>query len=227
MVTTNASVPDGIKGFEPHIAENILTVDFVADPSRTNRRPIGSRIADVELIVGDDSTAIDANASFSDPDGDILMFSGESSDTMVVRTMLSTSSSDTIFISPVGAGEAVVDVIATDPSGFQATQAIKIVVLSNFDIEIVFVDGVSPDHQAVFERAERTWESIITRGIEFVDFSENPYPAGQCMLGQPAVTDTIQALRIFAQMANIDGPLGTLAAAGPCARHLRRKARNR
>ncbi len=85
-----------------------------------------------------------------------------------------------------------------------------------FNIELVFVDnGTQAQDDAVRQAAQR-WESFITLDVPDVDFSTNPFPGSQCAQGQPLVTDTVDDVRIYVRIEDIDGPGGTLAQAGPC-----------
>lgn len=85
-----------------------------------------------------------------------------------------------------------------------------------YNIEVVFIDhGTEAQDAAVVQAAER-WMSIITTDIIDNDFSENPYEADTCIAGQPLIDDTVDDLRIYVSIVEIDGPSGVLARAGPC-----------
>ena len=85
-----------------------------------------------------------------------------------------------------------------------------------YDIEVVFIDhGTEAQDAAVIQAAER-WMSIITTDITDSDFSSDPYEADTCITGQPLVDDTVDDLRIYVSIVEIDGPSGVLARAGPC-----------
>jgi hypothetical protein len=85
-----------------------------------------------------------------------------------------------------------------------------------FNIEVVFIDhGTASQDAAVTQAAER-WMSLIPVDLPDSDFSTNPYPAGECLEGQPAVADEVDDIRIYVSIKTIDGVSGTLAQATPC-----------
>ena len=91
-----------------------------------NRAPtaVGS-IPDQTLRPGGSPVTLDVAASFSDPDGDQLTFQVSSSDSGIVRALV--SESDLILV-PVAAGTATVTVTATDPGGLSATLNFEVTV---------------------------------------------------------------------------------------------------
>ena len=92
---------------------------------------------------------------------------------------------------------------------------------SSFDIDVVFV-GTEPSatfKQAFRDAADR-WEEIITRSLPDIDFSNQALAANRCTVGQPEVTDTVDDLRIYAKVTEIDDEGGTLAVASVCVRRL-------
>ena len=91
-----------------------------------NRAPtaVGS-IPDQTLTPGGSPVTLDVAASFSDPDGDQLTFQVSSSDSGIVRALV--SESDLILV-PVTAGTVTVTVTATDPGGLNATQTFEVTV---------------------------------------------------------------------------------------------------
>jgi hypothetical protein len=87
---------------------------------------------------------------------------------------------------------------------------------TDFRIEVVFINHGTPSQDAVFLAAADRWMSILQGELINVDFSSNPVPANQCVQGQPAVSETIDDLRIYVDIIPIDGPFATLGQAGPC-----------
>lgn len=67
--------------------------------------------------------------------------------------------------------------------------------------------------QTGITNAETKWENVITGDILNQVVNLN---AGDCGAGIPAVNETIDDILIFIKFEAIDGPGGTLAAAGPC-----------
>ena len=87
---------------------------------------------------------------------------------------------------------------------------------TDFDIEIVFITNGTPSQDAAFLGAADRWMNILRGELADVDFSSNPVPANTCIPGQPVFSGTVDDLRIYVDIKPIDGPLGTLAQAGPC-----------
>ena len=113
-------------------------------------------------------------------------------------------------------GPQQVAVSAGTNSGADATFSAA---ATDFSIELVFINNGTPSQDAVFLAAADRWMSILEGELNNVDFSSNPVPADQCVLGQPAVSGTIDDLRVFVDIIFLDGPGGTLGQAGPC--HIR------
>ena len=82
-------------------------------------------IAPVTLIAGSSAATVDLSSSFSDPDGDSLTYSAQSSDTGVVTVGVINA---TITITPVDAGVTTIIVIVQDTGGLIITQNITITV---------------------------------------------------------------------------------------------------
>ncbi len=102
-----------------------------------------------------------------------------------------------------------------DPSGVAVGGA-----PSPFQIEIVFLesasgDGFSASQKALFHKAAARWMSIITGDIPDSDFSDNPVDKWDDLLvARLFVNDTVDDLRIFAGIGDIDGAKGTLGRGG-------------
>ncbi len=85
-----------------------------------NRAPEAvDSIGAVETHIGQIAPLV-ASAHFSDPDGDLLSYTAESSDTGVVTA---TVSGDTVVVVAVTKGSATVTVTASDPGGLTARQS--------------------------------------------------------------------------------------------------------
>jgi len=108
-------------------------------------------------------------------------------------------------------GPQQVAVSAGTNSGAEATFSAA---ATDFRIELVFINHGTPSQDAVFLAAADRWMSILQGELINVDFSSNPVPANQCVLGQPAVSGTIDDLRVFVDIIPIDGPFATLGQAG-------------
>jgi hypothetical protein len=90
------------------------------------------------------------------------------------------------------------------------------VVDTDFEIEIVFINHGTPSQDAAFQSAADRWMAILDGDLTDVSFANSPVEANTCIQGQPEVFDTVDDLRIFVDIAPIDGVLGTLGQAGPC-----------
>ncbi|WP_420448365.1 Ig-like domain-containing protein [Candidatus Palauibacter sp.] len=76
------------------------------------------------LAAGDDLT-FDVSSYFSDPDGDALNYTVQSSDASVVTATVSGS---TVTITGVSVGSATVTVTTRDPGGLSAVQTVAVTV---------------------------------------------------------------------------------------------------
>ena len=102
-----------------------------------------------------------------------------------------------------------------DPSGVAVGGA-----SSPFRIELIFLesssgDGFNASHKASFHRAAARWMTIITGDIPDSDFSDNPIDRWDDLLETRIfVDDTVDDLRIFVGIVDIDGAKGTLGRGG-------------
>ena len=110
-------------------------------------------------------------------------------------------------------GPQEVTVSAVTNSGAEAAFSAD---ATDFDIELVFITHGTPSQDATFLGAADRWMNILRGELNDVDFSSNPVPANMCIRGQPAVSGTIDDLRVYVDVTPIDGPFGTLGQAGPC-----------
>lgn len=116
-------------------------------PEEQNRapNPVGT-IPALEVLPGESAT-VDVSAFFSDPDGEALTYSAESSAPEVAEASVTAS---TMTVRALAPGSSVVAVTATDPGGLTATQD---------------VDATVPN------RAPATVGSIATRTLAVGDTS--------------------------------------------------------
>ena len=98
-------------------------------------------IVPVTLIAGSSATSVDLSGNFFDPDGDILTYSAQSSDTGVVTVGVINS---TITITPMAAGVTTVIVMVQDTSGLTITQNITITVNPAPNRAPVVVETINP-----------------------------------------------------------------------------------
>ncbi len=114
-VTVTAADPDGLTATQS--AE--VTVEAANQAPET----VGT-IPPRTMTAGDEVT-VDVTPFFSDPDGDELTYTAESSDAAVVAVSVSGSS---LTVTAVAAGTATVTVTAADPGGLMATQSAEVTV---------------------------------------------------------------------------------------------------
>ena len=124
------------RGTSPLVSAGLLALTIVsaaacgdeatAPPTATpNRRPTPtSTIPPQELAAGDTLT-VDAGAYFTDPDGDALTFSAETSDAGVASVSLSDAAVTVVGVAP---GEARVTIRARDPGALQARLEFRVLV---------------------------------------------------------------------------------------------------
>ncbi len=112
-VTVSALDPEG------------LTAEQQFGVTVPNRAPgaVGT-VADL-VVWADGEVALDVAEYFTDPDGDVLEYTAESSDTTRVRVAVAGS---VVAVMGVGKGSAQVTVTATDPEGLSAQQIFAVTV---------------------------------------------------------------------------------------------------
>ena len=115
-VTVTATDPGGLSA----------TLTFEVTVGATNRTPLAlGEIPDRSLAAGGSAATLDIAGRFTDPDGDQLIYSATSSDSEVVRAVLSGTE---LVLIPVAVGTATVTVTATDPGGLSVTQTFEVTV---------------------------------------------------------------------------------------------------
>ncbi len=119
-----------------------LTSIFPLSAIADNRPPqaVGA-IVPVTLIAGSSATSVDLSGNFFDPDGDVLTYSAQSSDTGVVTVSVINA---TITITPVAAGVTTVIVMVQDTGGLTITQNITVTVNPAPNRAPVVVETINP-----------------------------------------------------------------------------------
>ncbi|MCZ0933709.1 MAG: Ig-like domain-containing protein [Gemmatimonadetes bacterium] len=111
-VTVTATDPDGLSATQD--------VDVTVT---SNRAPVPSGSIPAQNLGAGRSVSFNVARYFSDPDGDALTYSAETSNAGVVSRWLSRSN---LTLVGVAGGEATVTVTATDPGGLTGTQTIEV-----------------------------------------------------------------------------------------------------
>ncbi len=114
-VTVTATDPDGLS------ASHTISVMVQA----ANQSPVVTATIPAQTLTEGDTTTIDASGYFSDPDGDALTFSAQSSDADAATAAVDGS---VVTIIAVAEGTATVTVTATDPQAASAMQEFTVTV---------------------------------------------------------------------------------------------------
>ena len=114
-VTVTAADPDGLTATQ--------SVEVTVEAANQAPEAVGA-IPPQAMTAGDEMT-VDVTPFFSDPDGDELTYTAESSDAAVLTVSVSGSS---LTVTAVSAGTATVTVTAADPDGLTATQSVEVTV---------------------------------------------------------------------------------------------------
>ena len=136
MITVTATDPGNLT------ATQTISVTVNATP---NRAPVAvGSIPAQTLSVGDSDVTVHFDGYFSDPDGDILLYSATSSNSAIATVAVSASMA---IITPVGAGTATITVTTTDPGNLTATQTISVTVSASSNRAPVLVGKLGPTLQ--------------------------------------------------------------------------------
>ncbi|MCE2398128.1 MAG: Ig-like domain-containing protein, partial [Gemmatimonadetes bacterium] len=174
-----------------------------------NRAPVaGDPIPSQTLKVGR-AVTLDVTDYFTDPDGDELTYSVDSSRPSVATATMSGS---TLTVVAVAAGTATMTVTATDPGDLSATQSTG----ESFDLEMAFTSSVSSTVRSHVADARDEWEAVLEdTGLDDVTIDET-----RSCLGISRFVGTVDDHLIFVHVDSIDGEGGILAYAGYCYRRL-------
>ena len=203
-ITVTASDPHGLAALQTFA----VTVP--------NRAPIATQpIPDVSLSTLE-VAFIDLSLHFADLDGDGLTYTAAPGDPATVTAVVTGTELEVL---PLEAGEATITVTAADPEGAHAQSSFTVTVTlppgGLFDIELEFRNALSREQEAAFRSATTWWESTLA----LTELSEIRLPAGRSAcrdLPPLAQEQRIDDLVIAVMVVDIDGPGGTLGAAGPC-----------
>lgn len=182
-----------------------------------NRAPEAVGAIPARTVLAGQTASVDISRYFHDPDDDPLTSSAMSSAVAVVSASVSGS---TLTLTGVAAGTARVTVTVQDPDGLAATSSFGVTVetpaAGSFQIELVFATSVTTAQEAAFHRAAERWMRILALTELPAIHVNRTLSCGSDPTFQRYV-ETIDDLIIVAAVEEIDGPGGTLAAAGPCA----------
>ena len=104
---------------------------------------VNAMFDDVSMPLDSPPVTVDFSGAFSDPDGDMLTYAAESSDTDVVAVSVS---EQTVTMTAAGEGTATVTLTARDPGGAAATATIAVTVTGPLvDLTAQVVEHWPPD----------------------------------------------------------------------------------
>ena len=159
MVTVTATDAGG--------SGNTATQSFVV--TVPNRSPVAAMALRARaLLVADGVVAMDVSAAFTDPDGDVLTYGANSSDSSVATVSVSGS---VLELTPVVSGGATMTVTATDASGSNAsaTQSFAVAVVEagvDYDVRTGphILDAPVGEQEAVLYRSTATMTPVDANG---------------------------------------------------------------
>ena len=124
------------------------------------------------------------------------------------RTGADGRASSTFTVLASGAQQATAAVAgSTLTTSFTATG------VSPFAIELRFLSDTTAAQSQAFTAAQQRWESLIVGDLSDVGLNAQ---AGDCGDNSPAIQRVVDDVLILVTLEDIDGPGGTLGAAGPC-----------
>ncbi len=184
----------------------------------TNQPPtVDATVPTLLLQTGGTSVSVSARSLFSDPDGDALAFSAVTDDGSVTQVAVR---QDTFFVSPgTGTGSTKIRLTATDAAAASASQTFwttTLPALDNSSYNIHIADhtetGLSAD--TLFTQAVARWEQAIAGNLPSQPLLSD-FVFDAC-LERFSVFAEVDDVVVFVTIRDIDGPGGTLAAAGQC-----------
>ncbi|WP_420461613.1 Ig-like domain-containing protein [Candidatus Palauibacter sp.] len=147
-VTVTATDPDGLTATQS--AE--LTVEAA------NRAPEAVGAIPAQTMTAGDEVTVDVSSFFSDPDGDELTYTAESSDAAVVAASIEGSR---LTVTAVAEGSATVTVTAADPDGLTATQSAEVTVEASAGFRDDFDSDASLDDWDLYSVALEVVDGVL------------------------------------------------------------------
>ena len=89
-------------------------------------------------------------------------------------------------------------------------------VVSNFTIELNYLQTPTTAQKAAFDGAAARWSRVITGDLSDVQITPANKPANSCGVGDPAINLVVDDVLIFVSLVPIDGVGKILGQAGPC-----------
>ncbi|MXW82671.1 MAG: hypothetical protein F4246_07100 [Rhodothermaceae bacterium] len=108
------------------LAAMLMTTACGNEPTGPNQAPEAFGSVDELIIDAGQSESLSVGSVFSDPDGDALTYTAESSNTAITTVSVS---GNTVSLAGVNKGSTNVTVTATDPGGLSASVSISVTVV--------------------------------------------------------------------------------------------------
>lgn len=183
-----------------------------------NQAPTVTTFFGPSSVRAGEQTIVYFNAGNStDPNGDTLTYTWSS----VTGDFLGGTTGPNTRVAFTGPA-ATVRVTVDDGRGGVVTESYNVTAApalpsaGTYDIELVNVATPSPRVQAALDRAVERWERVIRNELGDVNFVPPVASPAQGACGGREVEGVIDDLRIFVNIAPIDGPGSVLGQAGPC-----------
>ena len=144
----------------------------------------------------------DVTSYFEDEADESLGYAARSSRTDVLRAEVAGAR---LLLDPVGVGEAVVSLTATDHGGLFGLHEVAVTVEprpdhGRFDIALVFVSHVSDRQATLVAEAAQRWTEVIVGDVEDIDVSSAPITPG-CGFDGPIFGGILDDVRMFVHHA--------------------------
>ena len=154
--------------------------DGTTNPERVNDSPVATGTIPAQTVEVGETVTVDLSDHLSDPDGDALTYSAQTSDPRVATVSVSGSNA---LVTGVAKGAATITLTATDPSGLSAQQSFGVEVpnrapetVGNIaDLELLGGDTVTidvsghftdPDGDALTFEAITSDEGVATASVQ-------------------------------------------------------------
>ena len=144
-----------------------VAVDSIAAQSFTvivaNRAPIAVGWVPDLTIVRDENLTFSISDYFSDPDGDVLTYSGATANPGIARVSVSGAA---VTLTGVATGETTLTLTATDPEGLTVTQMSRLEVTargrgSGFGLSLQYHPSATAAVRAAVGGAAANWKSTV------------------------------------------------------------------
>lgn len=205
--------PQGFTGIALELGDPLVLFGELS-----NHAPVALReLPWFRLRVQGEEQGFAPDSYFSDPDGDVLAYTFEFSDSAIASASITAGR---IVVVPKAPGSTHVTVTATDPGGLSASMpfgvSVRDVIPGSFDMEVVLTDSVGANLRTAFEEAAGWWMTILA-DTELPDVPADEIGRLGCddIVSERPVASIDDVVVVIA-VRSVDGPGGVLAGARPC-----------